>query len=705
MRYVGLQIRLRSSEQALTLNYPRRTPTKLVHGFFVPIAPKTLNKPAGARSAMGSVAAHEAGSEAVPATAGHDLSTRSRSRRALSVTSALALAGSLLGVVGIHQGLVTGLEIALILSLVLFASGALVALVFFPRLPLQFVATASIVYYTFYLCTGPLIVAVGSESHLHIYIYLVWFFPLLAYNKLVNAPITGANLSKVIRAAPFLVLLCLAKTLLDTYSADELMLLGAYSLAYLAFGTSFGIVTRHREDYLVAMERAESLSRIEQLAYYDTLTGLPNRSLFRERLAEAIAKTTRDGEAAALLLVNLDDFRTPNDTLGPDVGDVLLGQAAARLKSCTGDGDTIARLGGDEFVVMLESLGDETDAATNAARAVGERIQTLFRSPYHLGNFEYSGSVTVGIVLFAGADNTVDELLSHMGLAMHRAKSQGRSMLCFFDPSMQTIVAARASLLSDLRRAIQSREFELHYQPVVDGRGRALGAEALLRWKHPVRGMVPPSEFIPLAEESGLIGELGRWALETACAQLAKWASGLHTRELTIAVNVSLREMLDANFVSIVLDVLQASGADPRKLRLEITESCAMMNAEDTIAKMTLLKEHFVGFSIDDFGTGYSSLAYLKRLPLDILKVDRSFVSDVLTDPKDASIVRTIIALGQSLNLTVVAEGVETEYQRAFLAAEGCDSYQGFLFSPALGISQFETFVGAQLSGVRNFGR
>jgi EAL domain-containing protein (putative c-di-GMP-specific phosphodiesterase class I) len=285
---------------------------------------------------------------------------------------------------------------------------------------------------------------------------------------------------------------------------------------------------------------------------------------------------------------------------------------------------------------------------------------------------------------------------------MYRAKAHGRNAIRFFEPSMQKVVTDRASLLSDLRRAVQNREFELHYQPVVDDRGRVVGAEALLRWRHPVRGMVPPSEFIPLAEDSGLIGELGRWALETACAQIAIWTRSPQTRELTIAVNVSLREILDTNFVSVVLRAIRESGADPRKLRLELTESCAMMNAEDTIAKMTLLKEHFVGFSIDDFGTGYSSLAYLKRLPLDILKVDRSFVSDALTDEKDASIVQTIIALGRNLNLSVIAEGVETEEQREFLAAQGCHLYQGFLFSPALTTTKFEAFVEAQLLPVRN---
>jgi EAL domain-containing protein (putative c-di-GMP-specific phosphodiesterase class I) len=278
---------------------------------------------------------------------------------------------------------------------------------------------------------------------------------------------------------------------------------------------------------------------------------------------------------------------------------------------------------------------------------------------------------------------------------MYRAKALGRDTLCFFDPAMRNAVLARVALKSDLQRAVQNREFELHYQPQVDTDGHVVGAEALLRWPHPERGFVPPDEFIPLAEEDGLIVELGRWVLETACGDLARWALDPKMNKLKIAVNVSLRQLIDSNFVKLVLDVLAESGADPHRLKLEITESCVMENVNDTIAKMTALQAHGVGFSLDDFGTGYASLSHLKRLPLDQLKIDRSFVKDVLTDVKDASIARTIITLGHNLGMAVIAEGVETQGQCDFLEREGCRSYQGYLFSPALNSVRFAAFVAA----------
>ena len=289
----------------------------------------------------------------------------------------------------------------------------------------------------------------------------------------------------------------------------------------------------------------------------------------------------------------------------------------------------------------------------------------------------------------------MDDLLKRADLAMYSAKAEGRNVMCLFDPAMQTLVAARVELEADLRRALQNREFELHYQPQVDRYGQAIGAEGLLRWKHPRRGMVPPQEFIPLAEKAELIVELGRWVLETACAQLAVWARHPEMEGLSISANVSPRQFLDANFVNLVQEVLRESGANPRRLKLEVTESSIMEKMEETIAKMTALKAIGVGFSLDDFGTGYSSLSHLKGLPLDQLKIDRSFVKDVLTDGRDASIVRTIITLGHSLHLSVIAEGVETEGQRAFLAEQGCNIYQGYLFSRAVPSFEFERFVGA----------
>ena len=307
--------------------------------------------------------------------------------------------------------------------------------------------------------------------------------------------------------------------------------------------------------------------------------------------------------------------------------------------------------------------------------------------------YEYNGTSSIGVTLFRGENDAADDLLKRTDLAMYRAKAKGRNKMCFFDPAMETSAASRAALLADLKKALQNREFELHYQPQMDSGGRVIGAEALLRWRHAQRGLVPPSEFILLAETSGLIVELGLWVLEEACSQLAVWAGQPATEGLILAVNVSLRQFLDSRFVHRVEKVLRESGANPHRLKLEITESFIMEKANDAIAKMAILKSYGISFSMDDFGTGYSSLSQLRLLPLDQLKIDQSFVRDVLDCAKNAAIVSTIIALGRSLNLSVIAEGVETEGQRGFLEEQGCHLYQGYLFSAALPASHFEEFV------------
>jgi len=432
---------------------------------------------------------------------------------------------------------------------------------------------------------------------------------------------------------------------------------------------------------------------MERLAFYDTLTDLPNRQLLRERLERALNLAARQETAGALLFIDLDDFKTLNDTLGHHIGDLLLQQVAIRLVSCTRKTDTVARLGGDEFVVMLEGLSGDENMAAAATKLVADKILKAFLQPYKLAIYENESTASIGITLFTGAYDTADDLLKRADLAMYRAKSQGRNVMCFFDPEMQTYVTSRAALRSDLRRAMQNNDFELFYQPQVNNHGHVISAEALLRWQHPDRGWVPPNEFIPLAEDAGLIVELGRWVLETACVQLAIWASTLHMEDLSIAVNVSLRQLLDAYFVDMVHEVLQKTGANPCRLKLEITESSMLEKLDETIAKIETLKARGIGFSLDDFGTGYSSLSHLTRLPLDQLKVDRAFIRDLLISDKGASIVRTIITLGQNLNLTVIAEGVETEGQREFLEREGCHVYQGFLFSPALNSQHFADFV------------
>jgi EAL domain-containing protein (putative c-di-GMP-specific phosphodiesterase class I) len=324
---------------------------------------------------------------------------------------------------------------------------------------------------------------------------------------------------------------------------------------------------------------------------------------------------------------------------------------------------------------------------------VADKILSAFLVPFSLNVHESESSASIGITLFSGLSETADDLLKQADLAMYRAKSTGRNASSFFDPEMQTYVTSRATLRTDLRRAAQNNEFELFYQPQVNRMGQVVSAEALLRWRHPQRGMVPPTEFIPLAEDAGLIVELGRWVLETACSQLSEWARDPEMRHLSIAVNVSLRQLLDVHFVSLVIEALRKSGANPCRLKLEITESSMLEKVQETIAKMEALRAVGIEFSVDDFGTGYSSLSHLKRLPLDQLKVDRAFVKDLLTSRKDASIARTIITLGKNLDLTVIAEGVETEAQREFLEREGCHVYQGFHFSPALPAAKFAAFV------------
>jgi diguanylate cyclase (GGDEF)-like protein/PAS domain S-box-containing protein len=445
-------------------------------------------------------------------------------------------------------------------------------------------------------------------------------------------------------------------------------------------------------------KRKSAEAKMERLAFYDTLTELPNRQLLRERLDRALTAAARQKTAGAVLFIDLDDFKSLNDTLGHHIGDLLLQQVATRLTSSTRKTDTVARLGGDEFVVLLEGLSADTQTAAATAKLVGDKILAAFQQPFKLKVHESESTASIGITLFTGLSDTADDLLKQADLAMYRAKSKGRNTLSFFDPEMQTYVSSRAALRADLRRAVQNNELELFYQPQVNRDGQVISAEALLRWRHPQRGMVPPNEFIPLAEDAGLIVDLGRWVLETACAQLSEWATNPSMEHLSIALNVSLRQLLDLHFVKLVLEALRKSGANPRKLKLELTESSMLEKLEDTIAKMEALKAFGIEFSVDDFGTGYSSLSHLKRLPLDQLKVDRAFVKDLLINDKDASIVRTIITLGQNLNLTVIAEGVETEAQRDFLERAGCYLYQGFLFSPALTSSKFAAFaVGASV--------
>ena len=860
-----------------------------------------------------------------------DGSASALSRRALLITLTAAWCGGALGMVGVRLGTVAGPEFKLIFCSLLFSSGALATLFLFRSVALQTVATVSTICFSINLCAGMMIAAFGSGEHFNLFVYLIWFFPLLVFNKLVNRPDVGQFLAKFLLAAPLLSISCLLPRLLLVFKAAPLILLAVYCLSYIGFAAMFNVITRYREEFVVEQERVESLklasqilesmsdcfisldvngqlvylndaactefavdrnnalkktlanaapgffshsmrdgieaashnanaslfeaqnndhdiwyvvrcyprsdglsvyfqnvtnsvlsrselqqaqdsvrekaelldkaqdailvadiedsrirywnkgaerlygwtpeeatgrlasdifcydlsamnarvaatlrdgdwagevsqgrkdgsvvnvethltlvknqdgkprsilaintdiskrkeaeAQMQRLAFYDTLTGLPNRQLLRERLDRALPLADRRKTAGALLFIDLDDFKTLNDTLGHHIGDSLLQQVAERLNSCARKTDTVARLGGDEFVMMLEGLSHDERAAAAETKLIADKILQTFLKPYKLALYENESTASIGIALFTGSSDTADDLLKRADLAMYRAKSQGRNSMCFFDPGMQTYVTQRAALRTDLRRAVQNNEFDLFYQPQVRSDGRVISAEALLRWRHPQRGMVPPIEFIPLAEEDGLIVEIGGWVLETACSQLAKWAQDPVMNNLTIAVNVSLRQFLDSHFVNLVLETLQKSGTNPCRLKLEITESSMLEKLDDTIAKMEYLKGFGIGFSLDDFGTGYSSLFQLKRLPLDQLKVDRAFINDLLINDRDASIARTIITLGRNLNLTVIAEGVETKGQREFLEREGCHIYQGYLFSPALNRLQFEAFV------------
>lgn len=851
-------------------------------------------------------------------------------RNGIRVAAFLALAGSGLGVFAILHHMATGIEAELIGSGFLFSIGILLTSFFLRRVPVQLLATASTVYYTLYLCACVITSVCGAGDHFSLFIYLVWLFPLLVLNKMVNSVAIARIVGNIIQLAPFLILALLFPRLIKILPLGHLILLAASSLSYVCFAFMLNTITRYREAYIIESARADSLrvesevlesisdcfisfdsefkliylndaacsefavsrdralnrtlsiavpgffspamlvefetashktvatmfesqredqsawyvmrcfprpdglsvnfrniteaiaarasleaayndlreqnnlldkaqdaiflqgmdsrvlywnmgaerlfgwtaaevmgmrvgdvfhqdvvgvkqafasvtqlgewsgelskrhkdgralivesrctllrnddgsprailgintditdrkageARVHQLAFYDVLTGLPNRVKLRDLLEEALAAVSPEESYGALLHIDIDDFKTLNETSGHDTGDRFLHYCAQSLTTVVRAEDTVARVGADEFIVLLKELGTSLEAAGDAVRLIADRVVAVCRQPFPLGASDYYGTASIGISLFKVKQDSVDELLKRAELAMYRAKAHGRNCFCFFDPAMEVSVAARAALQSDLKRALLQHEFVLYYQPQVDRNGRVTGAEALLRWPHPTRGMVPPNEFIPLAEEASLIVELGYWVLETACAQLAVWHLNPDTEELTLAVNVSMRQFLDPHFVHLVEKVLRESGANPKRLKLEITESFLMEKAAGAIAKMTQLRAHGVAFSMDDFGTGYSSLSQLKLLPLDQLKIDQSFVRDALKGVMDASIVRTIIALGRTLNLSVIAEGVETPEQREFLEREGCYAYQGYLFSPALPAASFAAFV------------
>ena len=453
-----------------------------------------------------------------------------------------------------------------------------------------------------------------------------------------------------------------------------------------------GMVTHYVGAHHDITERKVAEERINALAFYDQLTGLPNRTLLRDRLQQAMAGSERDASCGALLFIDLDNFKTLNDTQGHEQGDRLLKMVAGRLREVIRETDTAARQGGDEFVVVVSGLGDETVAAL-AAEHVAEKLLAVLVQPYVLGNVVHRSSASIGVTLFMGQRFSSDELMKQADLAMYKAKAAGRNVVRFFDPAMEAAVQARASLEHDLRTALDVGQFLLHFQPQVRHDGSISGAEILLRWQHPARGMVSPADFIPLAEETDLIVPIGYWVIESACRLLAEWVANPDRQHLTLAVNVSARQFDQPDFVDRVLGIVERSGAPAQRLKLELTESIMAGDVHAIIGKMRRLRAAGIGFSLDDFGTGYSSLSYLKLLPLDQLKIDQSFVRDVLTDANDAAIARTVVALAGSLGLEVIAEGVETAEQRDFLAASGCYNYQGYYFSRPLPLAAFDDFL------------
>jgi len=440
-------------------------------------------------------------------------------------------------------------------------------------------------------------------------------------------------------------------------------------------------------------QRKAAERRIDHLAFYDPLTDLPNRRLLLDRLQHALIASTRTGRGGALLFIDLDNFKSLNDIVGRDQADLVLQQVAQRLAGCVRASDTVSRPGSDEFVVMLEDLSEDGQEAARQAESVGEKLLATLSHVYPLAGYTHHSTVSIGIALFSDRQEVVDELIQRAESAMHHAKRAGRDTLCFFNPTMQAVATARAALEASLHEAVQKEQFLLHFQAQVDSSGRVIGAEALLRWQHPERGLVSPTEFIPLLEENRLILPIGQWVLESACDRLAAWATRPELSGLTLAVNVSARQFHDDAFVDHVLAALARSGARPQRLKLELTESLLVNDVQEIITKMAIIKAKGVDFSLDDFGTGYSSLSYLKRLPLDQLKIDQSFIRNILTDPNDAAISKMVVVLAESLGLAVIAEGVETEAQRDFLAGQGCHVYQGYLFSRPLPAEGFEEFA------------
>jgi diguanylate cyclase (GGDEF)-like protein len=444
-------------------------------------------------------------------------------------------------------------------------------------------------------------------------------------------------------------------------------------------------------------ERKRAEDRIHQLAFYDPLTGLANRRLLRERLAHAMAAGARHGHYGAVLMLDVDQFKTLNDTRGHDAGDELLAQVAERLASSVRRADTVARAGGDEFVVLLESLSDDRTTSVHEADRIAEQLRRLLQQSYDLGAVTgFRATCSIGVALFRGSEQSLEDIVKQADLALYAAKRAGRNRVRFFNAGMQQVVDAHAAMESGLHGALDGGELELHFQPQVDADGRLFGLEALLRWQPDGADPIPPVRFIPLAEETGLILPIGRWVLDDACRRLAAWQRRERWCNLTLSVNVSARQLLEPRFADDVTAALATHGVRPQGLCLELTESVLAEDLDALADRTVQLKRLGVRLSLDDFGTGFSSLAHLKRLPLDEIKIDTSFVRDIPADANDAAIVRTILAMGRSLRIRVVAEGVETVRQLRFLGAHGCDGFQGHLFARPMPAAELAAWMEAR---------
>ncbi|MDO9213946.1 MAG: PAS domain S-box protein [Methylococcales bacterium] len=474
------------------------------------------------------------------------------------------------------------------------------------------------------------------------------------------------------------------------FESQEAMVITDAKQTILKVNQAFTRMTGYSAEEAVGSTPALLKSGNQDKQFYDTMWEALNRDKFWA--GEIWNRRKLKSRYGAILFIDLNDFKILNDTKGHDIGDLLLIEVSLRLKAAVHEDDTIARTGGNEFVVLVETLDKTTDLAATQAETIAKRLLAAIGQSFDLQGYTYRCSASIGIALFHSHEVNVDELVKHATMAMHQAKQGGKNTIRFFDPAVQEALVFRVQLESWMRKALND-QYELYYQMQVDDKGNATGAETLIRWHHPDMGMIAPADFIPLAEETGLILQIGRWVLKTACTQLKAWEQNQSTQHLVLAVNVSAKQFSQSDFVNQVLSVLKQTAANPHRLKLELTESMVVDNVENIITKMNTLKAIGVKFSLDDFGTGFSSLSYLKRLPLDQLKIDQSFVSDALTDSNDAAIIRTIIALGQTLGMEVIAEGVETEVQRHFLEALGCNHYQGYLFSKPLPLKEFEQLL------------